>query len=369
MGVTGLWRLIEPSGTLVPLQTLDNKVLAFFLTLLLRCLDLVASSNQGISKCTRGHLTECSPFRNLSSNLQAAVLRDQTCCDFRWWRTTIKATNHLSALLKHTAISSILSDESKTSLTIKPVKEHAEDIYHLPPTNLETSISSEEDETPTSLDSSPTKHWDLHTIDEKSAQFKALPVDVRHDILTDLKETRKQSSWGRLHELPKQSDDFSGFQMKRLLKRYSVQVTLEEVEKEMGGRSLSLAELESLLKDQGVVINDDSVGKRIASDESKRYLLIKDLKKAMDEAKQQQEILKVIDEAESEEILDEVEAKETANDDNGQKKSDIEFENDLKLAIELSLQDAPSTSNQTKEIQKKKLHELSFPQDFERDDF
>ncbi|KAJ8964830.1 hypothetical protein NQ314_004638 [Rhamnusium bicolor] len=66
-------------------------------------------------------------------------------------------------------------------------------------------------------DSSPVKHWDLHTIDMSNVHFKSLPVDVRHEILTELKETRKQNSWGRLHELPKQSDDFSIYQMRRLL--------------------------------------------------------------------------------------------------------------------------------------------------------
>lgn len=28
MGVTGLWKLIEPSGKPVPLETLENKILA-----------------------------------------------------------------------------------------------------------------------------------------------------------------------------------------------------------------------------------------------------------------------------------------------------------------------------------------------------
>lgn len=72
---------------------------------------------------------------------------------------------------------------------------------------------------------------------------------------------------GRLHELPKVSDDFSIYQMKRLLKRQAVQTALEEAEKEMGGKSLSLAELESILKDQGV-ITGPHIGKRIASDET-----------------------------------------------------------------------------------------------------
>lgn len=54
---------------------------------------------------------------------------------------------------------------------------------------------------------------DLHTVNIESETFKNLPVKEKYDILMDLKETRKQSSWGRLHELPKKSDNFSDFQV------------------------------------------------------------------------------------------------------------------------------------------------------------
>lgn len=43
---------------------------------------------------------------------------------------------------------------------------------------------------------------DLHSLDVSSEEFCSLPPDVRHDILSELKETRKQNSWGRLHEMP-----------------------------------------------------------------------------------------------------------------------------------------------------------------------
>lgn len=43
---------------------------------------------------------------------------------------------------------------------------------------------------------------DLHSVDVTSDEFKALPADVRHDVLTELKETRKQSSWGKIHLMP-----------------------------------------------------------------------------------------------------------------------------------------------------------------------
>jgi hypothetical protein len=46
------------------------------------------------------------------------------------------------------------------------------------------------------------RYGDLHSIDVTSAEFQALPVEMRHSILTQLKETRKQNSWATLHEMP-----------------------------------------------------------------------------------------------------------------------------------------------------------------------
>ncbi|KAK5646708.1 hypothetical protein RI129_005172 [Pyrocoelia pectoralis] len=387
MGVTGLWRLIEPSGHPVPLQTLNNKVLAVDVSIWLH------QAIKGFQNAQGGTLPNAHLLgiyhricKLLFFGIKPVVIFDGGVPSLKQetiYKRASKRTKNLneadslhkqlvSALLKHTAISKILSEESIVNLAIKPVKEKAEDIYKLPPTDFDSTLSDEE--TSTSIESSPTKQWDLHTIDEKSSHFKSLPADVRHDILTDLKETRKQSSWGKIHEMPKKSDDFSGFQMKRLLKRYSVQVSLEEAEKEMGGRSLSLAELETLLNDQGV-ITCDSVGKHIASDENKRYLLIKDLKKAIDDAKQNVQVkdLENIPEEvqneqttdnKSEEIVNHSENAVTTNN-----KADEEFEGDLQLAIQLSLQDIPSTSQECKRPTTKKRNNFSFLQDFDDADF
>ncbi|CAB0011525.1 unnamed protein product, partial [Nesidiocoris tenuis] len=43
---------------------------------------------------------------------------------------------------------------------------------------------------------------DLNSVDIESEDFLKLPADVRHDILTDLKETRKLNSWARIHLMP-----------------------------------------------------------------------------------------------------------------------------------------------------------------------
>lgn len=225
----------------------------------------------------------------------------------------------LSTLLKHSAVNKVLSEKAKASIEANcEEKSDAGDMFVLPPQAASFNTSSEDSdfESESTIDSDcPSKNWDIHSIDMESADFRSLPADVRHEILTEVKETRKQSSWGRLHELPTESGDFATFQLNRLRKRYQVQVELEEAEKEMGGHSLSLMQLEQLLNDQGVITNKVEIGKRIASDENTRYLLIKDVKKAIEDAKQG---------------TLEIEGSTRKT------KADSEFEDDMRRAIQLS---------------------------------
>ncbi|KAF2882025.1 hypothetical protein ILUMI_24150 [Ignelater luminosus] len=411
MGVTGLWRLIEPSGKPVPLETLENKVLAVDVSIWLHQAIKGFQDVQG-APLPNAHLLGIyhRVCKLLYFRIKPVFVFDGGVPNLK--KETISKRNQqkskrlseaeriqrqlLTTLLKHTAVNKVLSEKAKATLATKAnsskatVKEKNEDIYKLPPSALDSTLSSSEDESASgSTSTSPIKQWDLHTIDEKSPHFKALPADVRHEILTDLKETRKQSSWGKIHEMPKQSDGFSSFQMNRLLKRYSVQTSLEEAEKEMGGRTLSLAELETLLKDQGVVTSSNSVGKRIASDEHTRYVLIKDVQKAMDEAKK----LDDIEEEETQEIdedskdskeekamsddktnnTDENSTEGTVQTDNAPEitnNGDIEFQKDLEKAIQLSLQDVPSTSKENNnEVKVKKKFNFSFLEGFNDADF
>lgn len=245
----------------------------------------------------------------------------------------------LNTLLKHAAVNNVLGEKQIDQPNLKKLT-NKDDLFALPPIEFDSTVSSVSDEEESS--SSANASWDLHSIDTNSAHFKSLPVDVRHEILTELKETRKQSSWGRLHELPKQSNDFSAFQMGRLLKRQAVQTALEDAEKEMGGHSLSLAELEAIMKDQGV-LQDVNIGSRIASDENTRYLLIKNMKETLEKAKTQEETVKVI-----EKIIEEDEKTNNGN-DKIKNKGEKELEKDIQKAIELSLQETPSTSSTSNE--------------------
>lgn len=127
----------------------------------------------------------------------------------------------LQILVKRKAIRHVLGDPSARTETPNDAGAK-DDMFHLPPLPCE-ELGSSEDELDNKLqsfmessisddDSEPDikpfsqqlhgMKFDLHTLDVNSEEFLSLPPDVRHDILSDLKETRKQNSWGRLHEMP-----------------------------------------------------------------------------------------------------------------------------------------------------------------------
>ena len=75
---------------------------------------------------------------------------------------------------------------------------------------------------------------DIHSLDVNSKYFKSLPTEVQYEILSEIKERRKQNSWNKMSEMPQNAEGFSGFQLERLRKRKQVQSTLENVGKTLG---------------------------------------------------------------------------------------------------------------------------------------
>ncbi|XP_075211517.1 rad2 superfamily protein mus201 isoform X2 [Lycorma delicatula] len=94
---------------------------------------------------------------------------------------------------------------------------------------------------------------------------------------------------------------FSNYQMNRLLKRRSVQVSLEEAEKEMGGHTFSLNDVEVLLAEQGVQTSD--IGSRIASDNVTRYLFISDNNKGSSKEEENEKTNQIPTEDDNKSIL------------------------------------------------------------------
>ncbi|KAL2723861.1 DNA repair protein complementing XP-G cells [Vespula squamosa] len=309
MGVLGLWRLIDATGKPVPLETLEGKVLA--IATWIHFLDVSIWIHQVLQGYQDRHGNPkpnahlIGLFNRICKLLYYKIkpvfvfdggvpmLKKSTVAARRKQKSiaTSKAqkmkADLINNLIKHTVVKSVLnkknvdgqieSSEISANIYSKP---SVNDVFKLPElTNIDEKDYISSDDSDSSMQLSPRKQtkWmgNIHSVDLSTAEFKSLPADVRYDILTDLKETRKQSSWGRLHEMPEESNNFSTFQMKRLLKRRFVQESLESAEREMGGKTLTLDELEKLLTEQGVQTNRDNAY-RIASDSTSRVIYISD---------------------------------------------------------------------------------------------
>ncbi|KAM3964759.1 rad2 superfamily protein mus201 [Aphomia sociella] len=341
MGVTGLWRLIEPSGKPVPVETLENKVLAVDISIWLHQMVKGYQDAKG-APLPNAHLIGL--FQRLCKLLYFRVkpvfvfdggfpdLKRETIAKrqdnkAKYNSESERIKRELTLLLsKKTAISSLLGKQ------ISPKKHttdtaSSDDLFKLPalPVREEESESDSEDET------SSGSIIDLHTVDVESESFKNLPVKEKYDLLIELKETRKMNSWGKLNELPKKSDNFSDFQMQRLLKRRKVQECLAETEKEMGDSGMSLNELESLLNEEGIDTKIETIHtRRIASNNTTRFLLINDVKQAILEAKKKKEA------DNNAQTSTHIEEKSVENEEKSLKRD--ELEDDLQKAIKMSLE-------------------------------
>uniref|UniRef100_A0A182IM83 XPG N-terminal domain-containing protein n=1 Tax=Anopheles atroparvus TaxID=41427 RepID=A0A182IM83_ANOAO len=368
MGVLGLWKLIEQSGKPVPLDTLENKVLAVDISIWLHQVIKGFQDSKG-SALPNAHVLGL--FHRLCKLMYyrikpifvfdggVPVLKKQTIAKRNQSKNNYQnEADRIQQLLLETlakekvvqqalgSATNILISPSKKAITSggagpskQPEREEEPDaMFKLPPLKgPEEPI--ELDRSDGSMDEKSSRnyyHLNLNAIDVTSVYFKNLPADVRHEILNDIKETRKQSSWGRLHELPVESNSFSSFQMNRLLKRRQVQVELEEAEKEMGGKCLSLAELESLLNEEGVETSSSKAAQQIASDENTRFLLVRDVQKAIEKAKAREEEQKL---APKPPKLSKLAREDAAGSSKAEPHDpdDKEMDEELQLAIKMSL--------------------------------
>uniref|UniRef100_A0A1A9WFY6 XPG N-terminal domain-containing protein n=1 Tax=Glossina brevipalpis TaxID=37001 RepID=A0A1A9WFY6_9MUSC len=380
MGVTGLWKLIDSCGKPVPVESLEGKILSVDISIWLHQVIKGFQDNKGAA-LNNAHLLGL--FHRLCKLLYYRVkpvfvfdgcvpqLKKETIARRQQQRSKLNTEAEriqallLQSLAKEQMVQQALGPETVERLLTSPLKRIAQskaakkndavdDMFKLPdlPCNSEDSqdnfsnsldTSSTEIDNSTSEEECPRRNYNtnLQNIDVRSQRFLNLPADVRHEILVDIKETRKQSSWGRLHELPSRSDDFSTFQMRRLLKRRDIQVSLEEAEKQMGGRSLTYSELKTLFTEEGILEPSimNKVSQQVCSDENTRFLLVKDLKKNLSQSEnvKEEETSPETKPLSSDELLPST--SKTANFER-ENESNSDYETDLQMAIALSLADA-----------------------------
>nr|XP_027213955.1 DNA repair protein complementing XP-G cells-like [Penaeus vannamei] len=307
MGVKGLWKLIESSGTPVPLETLEHKILGVDVSIWLHQA-VRGFRGPGGAAVANAHLL--TVFHRICKLLFYRIrpvfifdggvphLKKQTLAARRLKRDVAASKAKqvrdrlLSNLLKSQAVRKALGKTGRGPSDVhvpKPQKKE-KDMFELPPLpppeeNEEgmTTIKSEENEDEHEVLNS----YDLpnlHHFDYESKEFKALPIETQQVILSELQCTRKENSWAAINEMPQDGKGFAEFQIDRLMKRRKFQVTLDNTQEEI--RKKRAVEMEAEMF--GELEKHVSQTHRIISEDSAHSILVKKVKD--DDLKEEEKI-------------------------------------------------------------------------------
>ena len=109
------------------------------------------------------------------------------------------------------------------------------------------------------------------SMDLNSEDFESLPPEIKYEILTEMKQ--KFKGYRNTNIMPKESNDFSKYQLERLLKKRSLQSKIENTMKQLNGENS-----EEILQDwdkKGFHNKSELSAGRLVSDESTRFVFLK----------------------------------------------------------------------------------------------
>ncbi|XP_030127543.4 DNA excision repair protein ERCC-5 isoform X1 [Taeniopygia guttata] len=295
MGVQGLWKLLECTGRPINPETLEGKILAVDISIWLNQAIKGARDRGGIS-VRNAHLLTL--FHRLCKLLffrirpvfvfdgEAPLLKRQTLAKRRQ-RKEIAINNSrktaeklLKTLLKRHVIKTAITGKSNEALpSITQVRrEGIDDMYVLPALEDEEKNSSEEEEE---------KEWQMrmsqkqmlqeqlcenpYSVDIESEDFHKLPPEIKHEILTDIKELTKRRRT-LFEAMPEDSNDFSQYQLRGLLKKSNLNRCIENVQKEMSQQHSG--EIQTQYENEGGFVKEVE-SRRVVSEETSHYILIK----------------------------------------------------------------------------------------------
>lgn len=293
MGVQGLWKLLECSGRQVSPETLEGKILA---------VDISIWLNQALKgvRDRHGNAIENAHLLTLFHRLckllffrirpifvfdgDAPLLKKQTLAKRRQKKDL--ATNDskktteklLKTFLKRQAIKTALRSKRDEALPSLTQVKREDDIYALPPLQEEEKNSSEEEDE---------KEWqermnqkqalqeeffqNPHAVDIESEDFSSLPPEIKHEILTDMKEFTKRRRT-LFEAMPEESNDFSQYQLRGLLKKNYLNQHIENVQKEMNQQHSG--QIQRQYEDEGGFLKEVE-SRRVVSEDTSHYILIK----------------------------------------------------------------------------------------------
>ncbi|XP_032656857.1 DNA excision repair protein ERCC-5 [Chelonoidis abingdonii] len=295
MGVQGLWKLLECSGRPINPETLEGKILAVDISIWLNQAVKGARDRHG-NTIQNAHLLTL--FHRLCKLLffrirpvfvfdgEAPLLKRQTLAKRRQRKdlavSDSKKTTEklLKTFLKRQAIKTALTGKSNEALpSISQVRrEEIDDMYVLSSLQEEEKKSSEDEDE---------KEWEErmsqkkilqeeffvnpHSVDIESEDFSSLPPEMKHEILTDIKEFTKRRRT-LFETMPEESNDFSQYQLKGLLKKNNLNRYIENVEKEMSQQDSG--HIQTQYENEGGFLKQVE-SKRVISEDTSHYILIK----------------------------------------------------------------------------------------------
>ncbi|KAL1770549.1 DNA repair complementing XP-G cells-like [Sigmodon hispidus] len=293
MGVQGLWKLLECSGRQVSPEALEGKVLA---------VDISIWLNQALKgvRDRHGNAIENAHLLTLFHRLckllffrirpifvfdgDAPLLKKQTLAKRRQKKDSASVDSRrtteklLKTFLKRQALQTTFRSKRNEALPSLTHVKRDDDIYVLPPLQEEEKHSSEEEDE---------KQWQArmdqkqalqeeffhnpHAIDIESEDFSSLPLEVKHEILTDMKEFTKRRRT-LFEAMPEESNDFSQYQLKGLLKKNYLNQHIENVQKEMNQQHSG--QIQKQYEDEGGFLKEVE-SRRVVSEDTSHYILIK----------------------------------------------------------------------------------------------
>ncbi|NXL93756.1 ERCC5 protein, partial [Alectura lathami] len=295
MGVQGLWKLLECTGRPINPETLEGKILAVDISIWLNQAIKGARDRRGNS-IQNAHLLTL--FNRLCKLLffrirpvfvfdgEAPLLKRQTLAKRRHRKEVAVSDSRktteklLKTYLKRQAIKTALTGKSNEVLpSITQVRrEEIDDIYALPSLEDEEKNSSEEEDE---------KEWEVrmsqkkilqeelfenpNSIDIESEDFSKLPPEIKHEILTDMKEFTKRRRT-LFEAMPEESNDFSQYQLRGLLKKSNLNRCIENVEKELNQQHSG--PIQAQYENEGGFVREVE-SRRVISEDTSHYILIK----------------------------------------------------------------------------------------------
>ncbi|XP_069735437.1 DNA excision repair protein ERCC-5 [Phaenicophaeus curvirostris] len=295
MGVQGLWKLLECAGRPINPETLEGKILAVDISIWLNQA-IKGARDRGGNSIQNAHLLTL--FHRLCKLLffrirpvfvfdgEAPLLKRQTLAKRRQRKEIALSDSRktteklLKTFLKRQVIKTALtgkSNEAFPSLT-EIRREGIDDMYALPSLEKEEQNSSEEEDEKEWRERMTNKKMLMeelcenpYSIDVESDDFNKLPPEIKHEILTDMKEitNRRRTLF---EAMPEGSDDFSQYQLRGLLKKSSLSRCIENVQKELNQQHSG--EIQTQYENEGGFVKEVE-SRKVVSEDASHYILIK----------------------------------------------------------------------------------------------